>query len=308
MSDILSISSISQFHALLGLPLPQHPLISYIDERVLMRAPGMDDTIFNTRVSADMYSIMYKDKISGSIGYGRSNYDFQEGSLVFSSPGQVFSSLKREELGRNEGWVLVFHPDLIRKSALGEKMDSYTFFSYQVHEALHLSPKEEKFCFELILKIQEEYSQIIDQHSQTLIISNLELLLNYCMRFYDRQFYTRTNVNKNFVTDFETAVKDYFQSNRIETEGLPTVHYFGEKLNMSTNYLSDMLKKETGKSIKEHIDGFIIEKAKSILLNSDKKVSEIAYGFGFDYPQSFTRLFKSKTGLSPQQYRDMNLN
>jgi len=306
MDEILSIKSISEFHEILGLPLPNHPLISLIDENDAMEKPELDDKLFNVRFSSDMYSIMYKDKISGSIGYGRSTYDFQEGTIIFSSPGQVFTSPGKEDLKGKKGWTLLFHPDLIRKSVLGDKIDDYTFFSYDVNEALHLSPKEEKFFFELISKIQEEYSQNIDQHSQKLIISNLELLLNYCMRFYDRQFYTRTNINKDFVTDFESTLKGYFKSNKMEEDGLPTASYFGGKLNMSTNYLSDMLKKETGKSIKEHVDGYIIEKAKSILLNSNKKVSEIAYNLGFDYPQSFSRLFKNKTGMSPVEYRNLN--
>jgi len=172
---------------------------------------------------------------------------------------------------------LLFHPDLLLKSNLSEKMDGYTYFSYEVTEALHLSKKEE-----------------------------LELLLNYCVRFYDRQFYTRTNLNSDFVSDFELKLKAYFNSELIVDKGLPTANYFGNKLNMSSNYLSDLLKKETGKSIKEHIDSYIIRKAKNILLNSNNSISEIAYGLGFEYPQSFTRMFKKKTGKSPNEYRMMN--
>ncbi|NRB49080.1 MAG: helix-turn-helix transcriptional regulator [Saprospiraceae bacterium] len=306
MKEIFRIKSISQFHEILGLARPLHPLISLIEDRDAIKKPNLDDKLFNIRFSSDLYSIMYKDKISGSIGYGRNTYDFQEGTIIFSSPGQVFTSPGKEDLKGKQGWTLLFHPDLIRKSVLGEKIDSYSFFSYEVNEALHLAPKEEKFLFELIRKIQEEYSQNIDQHSQTLIISNLELLLNYCMRFYDRQFYTRSNFNKDFVAEFELALRQYFTSKKMETEGLPSAPYFGRKLNMSTNYLSDMLKKETGRSIKEHIDGYIIDRAKSVLLSTNKKVSEIAYDLGFNYPQSFTRLFKSKTGMSPAEYRNVN--
>lgn len=306
MKDILNIESISQFHEILGWTPPAHPLISLIDENEAMSKSDWNDDLFNIRFSLNMYSIMYKDKISGSIGYGRSTYDFQEGTLVFSSPGQVFTAPSKEDLKGKKGWTLLFHPDLIRKSALGERIDEYTFFSYDLKEALHLSPKEERFFFDLMSKIEEEYTQNMDQHSQTLIISNLELLLNYCMRFYDRQFYTRTNINKDFVSDFEMALKAYFKSDQLDQNGLPHVKYFGKKLNMSTNYLSDLLKKETGKSIKAHIDGYVVNRAKSILLNSNKKVSEIAYDLGFDYPQSFTRLFKNKTGMSPAAYRNMN--
>lgn len=306
MEEILTIKSISQFHEILGLPQTQHPLISLIDDNDVLQKPDLDEALFNVRFSSDMYSIMYKDKISGSIGYGRSTYDFQEGTLIFGSPGQVFTSPSREAIKGKKGWTLLFHPDLIRKSALGASIGGYTFFSYDVNEALHLSPKEERFVFSLIEKIQEEYSQNLDKHSQTLIISNLELLLNYCMRFYDRQFYTRTNANKDFVAEFDSTLKAYFKSDKLEEMGLPSANYFGRQLNMSTNYLSDMLKKETGRGIKEHLDGFIVDKAKSILLNSNKKVSEIAYDLGFDYPQSFTRLFKNKTGMSPVEYRRLN--
>ncbi|MCI4671869.1 MAG: helix-turn-helix domain-containing protein [Bacteroidia bacterium] len=303
MSEIFSIKSISEFHELLGLPLPEHPLISLIHDEMLMNHDNIRDELFNVKYTSELYYIVFKDKVRGSFGYGRSTYDFQEGTLIFSSPRQVLTSPSKEMENGVNGWALLFHPDLIRESSLGEKMDNYTFFSYDVNEALHLSPKEEKFILELVLKIKEEYSQNIDQHSQTLIVSNIELLLNYCVRFYDRQFYTRTNINKNFVSDFESALIAYFNSSKLEEEGLPSTNYFGHKLNMSTNYLSDMLKKETGKSIKEHIDGFMVEKAKLFLLNSDKKISEIAYDFGFEYPQSFTRIFKNKTGMSPVEYR-----
>lgn len=306
MDDIFRIRSISQLHQILGLPFPSHPLVSFIDDSDIKGLPDVDDDLYEAKAACDMYTIMFKDKISGSMGYGRSTYDFQEGTIIFMGPGQVYTSPSKDDLKDKKGWTLFFHPDLIRKSELGAKMNHYTFFSYHVNEALHVSAKEEKFVYELALKIQEEYSQNIDQHSQTLIISTLELLLNYCMRFYDRQFYTRTNIHKDFVADFDLVLKNYFASNKIKAEGLPTASYFGKALNMSPNYLSDMLKKETGKRIKEHIDGFIVEKAKSVLLNSNRKVSEIAYDLGFDYPQSFSRLFKNKTGVSPAAYRSLN--
>lgn len=309
MSEILRIKSISQFHQILSLPAPEHPLISFISDNDAMSKVNMDKVdkaLFNIRFSSDMYSVMYKDKISGSLGYGRSSYDFQEGTLVFSSPGQVFTSPKQEDLKDKTGWTLLFHPDLLLKSNLSNKMDSYTYFSYEVTEALHLSSKEETLIFQIIEQIKTEYSQNIDKHSQQLIISNLELLLNYCMRFYDRQFYTRTNLHNDFVSDFELKLKSYFNSEQIIDQGLPTAKYFGTQLNMSSNYLSDLLKKETGKGIKEHIDGYIVRKAKNILLNSNQTVGEIAFKLGFEYPQSFTRLFKKKTGVSPNEYRSVN--
>jgi AraC-like DNA-binding protein len=306
MGDILNIKTISQFHEILGMQPPAHPLISFIEDKEGLNMSDMDDTLFNIRFSSEMYTIMYKDKISGSLGYGRNSYDYQEGTLIFSSPGQVFTSPSKEEIKGKAGWTLLFHPDLLLKSPLSDKMDDYTYFSYDVSEALHLSAKEESFIAQVIAQIQEEYSQNIDKHSQNLILSNLELLLNYCMRFYDRQFYTRTNLNSDFVSQFESCLKDYFNGELIAEFGLPNAKYFGAELNMSANYLSDLLKKETGKSIKGHIDGFVVNKAKHILLNSNKSVSEIAYDFGFEYPQSFTRLFKNKTGYSPNDYRNLN--
>lgn len=266
----------------------------------------MDDSLFNIRFSSDLYTIMYKDKISGSIGYGRNSYDYQEATMIFASPGQVFTSPKKEDLEGKEGWTLLFHPDLLLKSSLLNKMDSFTYFSYEVTEALHLSRKEEAFIFQIIDQIKSEYSQNLDRHSQNLILSNLELLLNHCMRYYDRQFLTRKNLNSDIVVQFESELKGYFNSQVLNEKGLPMVTYFGNQLNMSSNYLSDLLKKETGKSIKEHIDGYVIKKAKNILLNSNQSISEIAFNLGFDYPQSFTRMFKKKTGFSPADYRNIN--
>ena len=306
MSDILRIKSISQFHEILGLPSPDHPLISLIRENEEMRKAELDDSLYDARFSSEMYTIMYKDKIRGSIGYGRNRYDFQEGTMIFASPGQVFTSPKKEELEGKEGWTLLFHPDLLLKSNLSKRIDSFTYFSYEVTEALHLSKKEEAFIVRVVEQIMTECSQNLDKHSQNLILSNLELLLNYCMRFYDRQFFTRTNLNSDFVSHFETELKNYFNSDLVNKKGIPSSGYFGNRLNMSANYLSDMLKKETGKSIKEHIDAYIVRKAKNVLLNSKDSVSQIAYELGFEYPQSFTRMFKKKTGISPLEFRSLN--
>ena len=306
MSDIFRLTSITQVHQLLGLPAPKHPLISLNKEDDRDQKFEVNESYYNMRYTSDMYAIMYKDSVSGSLGYGRNTYDFQHGTLIFMSPGQVFETPSREQIVSNKGWGLMFHPDLLRKSTLGENIDSYTFFSYEVNEALHLSEKEEKFIFEVVKQIEEEYSQNIDRHSQRLIISNLELLLNYCTRFYDRQFYTRTNFNKDYVSTFESKLKAYFNSDKPSTIGIPPVSFFGKELNMSTSYLSDLLKKETGKSIKEHINELLVDKAKTILLNTNSSISEVAYQLGFDYPQSFTRLFKNKTGISPNEYRRLN--
>ena len=306
MSEIFRLTSITQVHQLLGLPAPKHPLISINQEDDRDQKPEISESYYNMRYTSDMYAIMYKDSVSGSLGYGRNTYDFQHGTLIFMSPGQVFETPSKEQIRSNKGWGLMFHPDLLRKSTLGENIDSYNFFSYEVNEALHLSEKEENFIFEVVKQIEEEYSQNIDRHSQRLIISNLELLLNYCTRFYDRQFYTRTNFNKDYVSTFESKLKAYFKSDKPSTLGIPPVSFFGKELNMSTSYLSDLLKKETGKSIKEHINELLVDKAKTILLNTNSSIGEVAYQLGFDYPQSFTRLFKNKTGTSPNEYRRLN--
>ena len=303
MENLLRIESISHFNQLMGIPAPEHPLITVYEQE---KREGLPAEYQNIRFTTEMYAILFKDNISGSLRYGRNAYDFQHGTLLFVSPGQVIEFNEEDDYDQNQGWVLVFHPDLIRKSTLGANIDEYTFFSYDVHEALHLSQKEQDFINEVVIQIKQEYSQNIDKHSQRLIISNLELLLNYCTRFYDRQFYTRTNFNKDFVSQFEHTLKAYFNSEKPIEMGIPSVSYFGREMNMSASYLSDLLKKETGKSIKSHINDFIIDKAKTTLLNSEDAVSEIAYQLGFEYPQSFTRLFKSKMGLSPLEYRTMN--
>lgn len=309
MPDILTISSVSQFHEFVGLPSPAHPLISIMTDENEKVRESVDERLLTAKFSADLYAILFKN-FSGSLGYGKTNYDFQEGSMIFFSPGQVLdagSSLSMHHDSKNQdGWSLIFHPDLIRSSTLGKTIDQYSYFLYEVNEALHLSEKEQILVGDLVKKIKDEYSQNIDSHSHNLIVSNLELLLDYCKRFYDRQFYTRASVNKSLVSQFEKELKNYFNSDDLVDLGVPSVNYFGEKLNMSSNYLSDLLKKETGKSIKEYINVKIVAKAKTRLLTSDAPIREIAYGLGFEYPQSFTRLFKNSTGVSPNEYRKLN--
>ena len=205
-----------------------------------------------------------------------------------------------------KGWTLIFHEDLISKSELGKTISNYNFFSYDINEALHLSDDEKETLNELVKKIQKEYSQNIDKHSQTLIISNIELLLNYCNLFYDRQFYTRTNLNKDYISEFESLLDRYYKTERHLETGIPSVSYFGEEMNMSAHYLSDLLKKETGKSASEHIQLYVINRAKNELLTSNNPINQIAYGLGFEYPQHFSKLFKKKTGMTPKEFRNLN--
>ena len=212
----------------------------------------------------------------------------------------------REVVHGSSGWVLLFHPDLLRKSALGKTIDEYSFFDYDLNEALHVSNKEIKQLSGLIQQIQEEYNQSIDKHSQELIIAHIEMLLKYSKRFYDRQFYTRTNINKDILSQFNKIVKDYYSSEKPLEQGVLTVKTCAEALNLSVKYLGDLMKVETGRSAKDHIQDYVIHQAKTALLGSNLAVSEIAYSFGFEYSQGFSKLFKAKTGMSPSEYRNLN--
>lgn len=302
MQEIIHIKSIAKANEFFQLPATKHPLVT------LMWAKDLPDfkNHFGIKFSSDLYAISLKDGMEGKLGYGRNNYDFEDGTMIFSKPNQVLSIQEKTIQDDAKGWMLIFHPDLIRKSELGKTIDTYSFFDYEVHEALHISENEKRTLTDLANKIEAEINQNIDKHSQKLIISTIELILDYCNRYYDRQFYVRTNLHQDNVSEFESFLKDYFASEKPATLGLPSVKYCGEQLNMSPNYLSDLLKKETGKSAKEHIYAFVVNKAKNKLLNSTANISEIAYDLGFEYPQHFSKLFKKQTGMSPAKYRTQN--
>ena len=299
--DIIQIKSISQLHQKLGIDKPKHPLISIIDADKLRIKPEE----INLKIAYDFYSISLKDKSCG-IQYGRNSLDFEEGVMIFSSPGQIYTTTQVIEAGDIDGWMLFFHPDLIRQSNLYRHMDDYSFFNYEVFEALHLSEIEENTINNTVENIRSEYEQRIDNHSQRVICTNLELLLNYCLRYYERQFNTRSNHSVGIVRDFEMALKEYFNQQMNVENGLPSIQYFAQKSHLSQHYFSDLIKKETGRSPKDHINDFVIEKAKDLILEQELSISEIAYDLGFNYPHYFTRLFKSKTGLTPIQYRNMS--
>ena len=300
MKEIIKLNTISETHHFLGLEKPKHPLISVLRLGDLIK----DFKVDNVKYALNLYQISLKDNCPFTIvNYGRNSYDYQEGTMVFTAPNQVLEFKKEAVAEVDKGWTLVFHRDLIRKSELGKKIDNYSFFAYASNEALHLSDEERKTVSEIKEKIEKEFSNNIDAHSQTLIISNLELLLNYCVRFYDRQFYTRTNLNQDIVSQFEQVLKDYYKQEKQLELGIPSVQYCGEAMNMSPKYLSDLLRKETGQSTQDHIHQFIIEKAKNRLLNSNESASEIAYGLGFEYPQYFSKIFKKKTTMSPNKFR-----
>ena len=302
MSNIIRVETISEVHDFLGLEKPKHPLVTVlpVDERMANIDYGDATYVFG------FYQISLKAGICGEIRYGRNRYDFQEGTMIFTKPGQAMSFSGTGDESGAVGWTLLFHPDLIRKSELGRNIENYSFFSYEINEALHLSEDEKTSVTELVKKIETEYQQNIDRHTQKLIISNIELVLDYCTRYYDRQFYVRTNLNQDLVTRFEAVLREYFDTEASLDAGLPTVKSCADQMNMSPSYLSDMLKKETGKTTQQHIQGTIVDRAKNLLLSTNEQVSQIAYGLGFEYPQHFSKMFKKLTGMSPAEYRKIN--
>jgi AraC-like DNA-binding protein len=261
----------------------------------------------NSKITTDFYSIMFKNYCKNHVKYGRKAIDFQEGNLICIAPNQVVEiDNEVEEREDKMGWGLFFHPDLIRSTSLNEKIKNNSFFHYEVSEALHLSDKEKNILLECVQKIQTELQENIDVHSQYIIVSTIELLLNYCSRFYGRQLITRGQNNKSIISQIENLLTQYFAVNKINEQGLPTVKYLADKVHLSPSYLSDLLKKETGKNAQEHIHFYLIEEAKNLLLNSEKNVNEIAFDLGFEYPQYFNKLFKKKTGKTPMEYRNLN--
>lgn len=273
-----------------------HPLVSVID---MSKA----DPRRASNMYFGFYTVFLKDVKCGDLRYGRHIYDYQEGTLVFIAPGQVVSVDNSGEAYQPKGYALVFHPDLIHGTALGRHIQDYTFFSYQSNEALHLSERERKIVLDCFSKIEYELEHAIDKHSKRLIVSNIEILLNYCIRFYDRQFLTRENVHLGILERFEQLLQEYYQTDKPHTIGLPSVAWCANELNLSANYFGDLIKKETGKTAQEYIQSKVIDLAKERILNPSKSVGQVAYELGFKYPQHFTRLFKQWVGQSPNEYR-----
>ena len=301
MDSIVEIETISTLNKMLGQEESKHPLIGIID------FSKIDFSIHtSSKVTTGFYTVMLKNLCPGALRYGRNYYDFQEGTLFFMAPNQVISLEDPDETQDVYGWGLVFHPELLRGTSLGTKMKDYSFFSYNVHEALHLSELEKEKLKEIVGDIETELNQNIDKHSKTLIVSTIELLLNYCNRYYDRQFITRTETNKDIIGDFEGLLDHYFESEELQKQGFPSVKFLAEQLHLSPNYLSDLLKKETGKNGTEHIQLHVIELAKDKLLSTSVSVNEIAYDLGFEYPQYFSKMFKKNTGMTPAEYRNLN--
>ncbi|RCR67676.1 helix-turn-helix domain-containing protein [Larkinella punicea] len=292
------IHSIAELHRILELPKPEHPLVSVInfEEITCYTDESMRSLIYN------FYSICIKKGFKGKLKYGQNYYDFDEGIMTFFSPGQVITTDITDELALS-GWWLVVHSDYIRNYQLAKSIQNYGFFSYAANEALHLSEKEEAMATTIMKNIEQEYRSNIDSYSQDVIVSHIELLLNYSNRFYNRQFITRKATNNDLLIKLETLLADYFSGEKVQQLGLPTVHYISEQLAISPNYLSDLLRNLTGQSTQQHIHNKLIEKAQEILTTTSLSVSEIAYQLGFEYPQSFSKLFKNKTNLSPLEFR-----
>jgi len=298
MNEIPRVNTVTEYNNHVGQET-LHPLVSIVD------FSKMKPFVFS-KVQMGIYAVFLKDIKCGNITYGCNNYDYEEGTLIFVAPGQIYGVDSKGEYRQAKGKALLFHPDLIRGTALGRNIKDYTFFSYEVNEALHLSTRERAIVNDCFDKISYELEHAIDSHSKTLIVSYIELFLNYSKRFYERQFITRSHVNRDVLSRFEEILEEYFSSGKPLESGPPSVRYCADRLFLSSNYLGDLLKKETGKSAQEHIQLKLINVAKDRIFDTSKSISEIAYELGFKYPQHLTRMFKKNTGLSPNEYRNMN--
>jgi AraC family transcriptional activator of pobA len=294
--NIKKINSVKELHSYMGLPSPLNQLITLIDHS----QSQYHEQSHNEKLILNFYTISIKRSFKGKLKYGKNHYDFDDGTMSFIAPNQIISVDSKEDRN-SDGWSLLFHPDLIRQYPLGKAIKNYGFFSYKVNEALHLSDEEEKTIETVIQNIQKEINSRLDNYSQDVILSNLDLLLSYCNRFYNRQFITRKMATNDLLTAFENILDNYFNEDSDLT--FPTVEKLANELNISSSYLSDMLRSVTGQNTQQHIHDKLIEKAKDVLTTTNLTVSEIAYQLGFEYPQSFSKLFKSKTNLTPIEYR-----
>ncbi|MEY8760015.1 helix-turn-helix domain-containing protein [Chryseobacterium tongliaoense] len=292
----LKISSISELHNMLRLPKPLHPLISLVDNTQM----SVNKEMFKRNFILDFYKISYKFSENGKMGYGQGYYDFNEGGMMFTAPNQILSA---DEEAEYHGYTLLIHPDFIRNYPLMKSIKKYGFFSYDTNEALHLSDKEKTLVVGLLANIQGELETAIDEISQDVIISYIEVLLNYSNRFYKRQFITRKTVNSDLLSKMEFLLEDYFNKQEALNKGLPTVEFLASELNLSPHYLSDMLRNITGQNAQQHIHEKLIEKAKEYLTTTNYSVAEIAYYLGFEHSQSFNKLFKKKMNITPLSYK-----
>ena len=296
MNSPVKYDNIFQFNESRGIET-LHPLVSVIDFSKCGPAR------FERQVYG-FYTIFLKEVKCGDLRYGRNYYDYQEGTLVFLAPGQVIGYENNGQPYQPKGWALLFHPDLLRGTQRGRNIRNYTFFSYEVREALHLSEQERRTSLDCQHNIRHELQYAIDRHSRTLVVNNIEMFLNYCVRFYDRQFITRSDVaGKDILARFDRTLDDYILSDKPQTEGLPTVQYCAQELHLSANYFGDLVKRLTGKTAQEHIRLRLIDAAKERSADPARSIAEVAYELGFKYPAHFTRLFKNVVGCTPNRYR-----
>ena len=295
MGNIIKTDTIHAYNQWAGVET-QHPLVGFIDFSKV--AP-----LRHARKLYGFYAVFLKDQNCGELRYGRQYYDYQDGTLIFVAPGQAFGAEDDGEVFQPTGYILMFHPDLLLNTPLARMMKDYTYFSYETNEALHISEQERRIVMDCFEKIQYELQYPVDNYSKTLITDTIKTFLDYCSRFYSRQFITRDNVNRDILTRFEKMLDEYFHSDKPMTLGLPNVQYCADKLHLSPNYLSDLLRKEAGNTALGYIHNKLLDIAKTEIVATDKTISEIAYALGFQYPQHFTRLFKREVGCTPNEYR-----
>jgi AraC-like DNA-binding protein len=299
MKEVIKLDTVDQYNQFFGLET-LHPLVSVVDLSEATKFP----THFT--MNYGIYALFLKKVKCGDIRYGRQIYDYQEGTVTSFAPGQVVETEMQQGV-KPSAHGLLFHPDLIKGTSLGQDIKQYSFFSYASAEALHLSEEEKGIFMDCLEKIEMELQHPIDKHSKRLISRNIELLLDYCMRFYERQFITRSESNKSVLVKFEALLDDYFHSDKPQTDGLPSVKYFADKVFLSPNYFGDLIKKETGKSAQEYIQTRMIDLAKEMIAGTEKTVSQIAYELGFQYSQHFNRIFKKNVGYTPGEYRKLQI-
>ena len=299
MENVIKIESVEQYNNMYGLET-FHPQVSVADLSKSTITPE------HISLNYGVYAIYLKQTKCGDLRYGRQTYDYQEGTVTSFAPGQVVEVIPNPNV-HPSALGLIFHPDLIRGTSLGKDIRHYSFFSYSSNEALHLSEEEKNIFRDCLSKIDAEVHRPADRHSRNIICMNIRLLLDYCMRFYERQFITRSAANKDILMKFEALIDDYFQSDKPQTEGLPSVKYFADKVFLSSNYFGDLVKKETGKTAQEYIQNKIIDLAKEMIIGSGKTVSQIAYELGYQYSQHFNRVFKKNVGYTPSEYRHLQV-
>ena len=298
MEKIIQLDSIDAYNKLYGLPT-LHPLVTVVD---LTKATS---TVNHVKMNYGVYALFLKQAANCTLKYGRQYYDYQEGTIVCFAPGQLIGVDAEKDEIKKEVYGLIFHPDLIHGTALGQNISKYTYFSYEQNEALHLSEQEKTIVMDCLHKIQLEMEYPVDRHSKELLSVNIELLLDYCLRFYDRQFHTREKVNSDILRKFEQHLNEYFRNGESQKNGLPSVRFFAEKAYLSPGYFGDLIKKETGKTAQEYIQSKIIDLSKQYLLGTQQSIGERAYSLGFQYPQHFSRLFKRYVGCTPNEFRTM---